>query len=214
MKKFFATILAASMMFAGINASAQILVGAGYINSELSGQYNGNKVDPENSNGFYAGASFNLPLSGDFGIAPGAYFSLITKTSAGGGSVLGVSYSGKSTFTEMALNIPVLANYTYALNNDTKFFAYAGPTFQLGLQSQTASEGNIAGVGGSGISDHYADGDYNKFNLYLGGGFGAQIAKFLIVLGYDYGILNVYAGDTDNTAYHRANLHMGVGYAF
>lgn len=214
MKKFFATILAASMMFAGINASAQILVGAGYINSELSGQYNGNKVDPENSNGFYAGASFNLPLSGDFGIAPGAYFSLITNTQSGGGSLFGVSYSGKSTFTEMALNVPVMANYTYALNHDTKFFAYAGPTFQLGLQSKTDYAGGIGSAGLSGTGDHYADGDYNKFNLYLGGGFGAQIAKFLIVLGYDYGILNIYAGNTDNTFYHRANLHMGVGYAF
>ena len=216
MKKIFATILTASLMFVGINASAQVLVGAGYISSTLSGQYNGNAQDPQDANGFYVGGSFNIPLSGDFGVAPGAYFSLLTKTDTGAGSLFGVSYSGKSTFTEMALNIPVMANYSYALNRDTKFFAYAGPTFQLGLSSKTKSNSE-AGSGTVTInsdSDHYADGDFNKFNLYLGGGLGAQVAKFMFVIGYDYGILNLYAGDTDNTFYHRANLHLGVGYAF
>ena len=214
MKKIFATILAASLMLVATEAFAQIHVGAGYVSSTLSGQYKGNAQDPEASNGFYAGGSFNIPLSGDLGVAPGIYFSLITKTDSDGGSAFGVSYSGKSTFTEMAINVPVMANYKYALSGDTKFFAYAGPTFQLGLSSKTYVEAGLGSFGYSGTGDHYADGDYNKFNLYLGGGIGAEVAKFMIILGYDYGVLNLYAGDTENTAYHRSNLHIGVGYAF
>ena len=212
MKKIFAIVLAAAL-FAGTNAFAQLYPGAGYINSTLSGQYNGNAQDPVNSNGFYAGASFNVALPGGLAVAPGLYASLITNTSEGGVSLFGVSQNSKSTFTEIALNVPVMANYTYALNRDAKVFAYAGPTFQLGLSSKTHTDASGV-ISGSSDTDHYADGDFNKFNIYVGGGVGAEFAKILVVIGYDYGLMNLYAGSTDNTYYHRANLHIGVGYAF
>lgn len=212
MKKILAIVLAAAL-FAGTNAFAQLYPGAGYINSTLSGQYNGNAQDPVNSNGFYAGASFNVALPGGLAVAPGLYASLITNTSEGGVSLFGLSQNSKSTFTEIALNVPVMANYTYALNRDAKVFAYAGPTFQLGLSSKTHTDASGV-VSGSSDTDHYADGDFNKFNIYVGGGVGAEFAKILVVIGYDYGLMNLYAGSTDNTYYHRANLHIGVGYAF
>ena len=212
MKKILAIVLAAAL-FAGTNAFAQLYPGAGYINSTLSGQYNGNAQDPVNSNGFYAGASFNVALPGGLAVAPGLYASLITNTSEGGVSLFGVSQNSKSTFTEIALNVPVLANYTYALNRDAKVFAYAGPTFQLGLSSKTHTDASGV-ISGSSDTDHYADGDFNKFNVYVGGGVGAEFAKILVTVGYDYGLMNLYAGSTDNTYYHRANLHIGVGYAF
>ena len=212
MKKIIAIVLAAAL-FAGTNAFAQLYPGAGYINSTLSGQFNGNAQDPVNSNGFYAGASNNVARPGGLAVAPGLYASLITNTSEGGVSLFGVSQNSKSTFTEIALNVPVLANYTYALNRDAKVFAYAGPTFQLGLSSKTVTE-NSGVVSGTSTSDHYADGDFKKFNVYVGGGVGAEFAKILVTVGYDYGLMNLYAGSTDNTYYHRANLHIGVGYAF
>ncbi|MCR5018668.1 MAG: PorT family protein [Bacteroidales bacterium] len=212
MKKILAIVLAAAL-FAGTNAFAQLYPGAGYINSTLSGQYNGNAQDPVNSNGFYAGASFNVALPGGLAVAPGLYASLITNTSEGGVSLFGVSQNSKSTFTEIALNVPVLANYTYALNRDAKVFAYAGPTFQLGLSSKTHTDASGV-ISGSSDTDHYADGDFNKFNIYVGGGVGAEFAKILVTVGYDYGLMNLYAGTTENTYYHRANLHIGVGYAF
>jgi len=212
MKKIFAIVLAAAL-FAGTNAFAQLYPGAGYINSTLTGQYNGSAQDPVNSNGFYAGASFNVALPGGLAVAPGLYASLITNTSEGGVSLFGVSQNSKSTFTEIALNVPVLANYTYALNRDAKVFAYAGPTFQLGLSSKTHTDASGV-ISGSSDTDHYADGDFNKFNVYVGGGVGAEFAKILVTVGYDYGLMNLYAGSTDNTYYHRANLHIGVGYAF
>ena len=216
MKKIFAIVLAAAL-FAGTNAFAQLYPGAGYINSTLSGQYNGNAEDPVNSNGFYAGASFNVALPGGLAVAPGLYASLITNTSKAGASasLFGqtISQNSTSTFTEIALNVPVMANYTYALNRDAKVFAYAGPTFQLGLSSKTRTVDSGV-IDSDSTRDHYAKGDYNKFNVYVGGGVGAEFAKILVILGYDYGLMNLYAGSTENTYYHRANLHIGVGYAF
>lgn len=218
MKKFFAIVLAAAL-FAGTNAFAQLYPGVGYINSTLSGQFNGNAQDPENSNGFYAGASFNVPVASGLGVAPGLYASYITNTKEGSASLGGIaSGNSKTVFTEIALNVPVMANYTYALNRDAKVFAFAGPTFQLGLSSKAVTNSNaeVLGVSGSSNStkDYYADGDYKKFNVYVGGGVGAEFAKIVITLGYDYGLMNLYGGTTDNTYYKRSNLHIGVGYAF
>ena len=218
MKKIIAIAFAA-LVLAGTNAFAQLYPGAGYINSTLSGQYNGSAIDPEISNGFYAGASFNVALPGGLAVAPGLYASLITNTQEGAGGISGIATANsKTVFTEIALNVPVMVNYAYALNRDSKVFAFAGPTFQLGLSSKAVNNTNVDSIIGSGSSnstkDYYADGEYNKFNIYVGGGVGAEFAKVLVTIGYDYGLMNLYAGSTDDTFYHRANLHIGVGYAF
>jgi len=214
MKKIFAIVLAAAL-FAGTNAFAQIYPGAGYINSTLSGQYNGSKEDPVNSNGFYAGASFNVPVASGLSVAPGAYFSMLTSTSEDGIKIGPFQQNGKSTFTEMAVNVPILANYAYELTRDAKVFAYAGPTFQFGLVSKDDYEASGI-LTTSGTTDYYDAENpyYNRFNVYVGGGVGAEFAKIIITVGYDYGLMNLYAGSTDDTAYHRANLHIGVNYAF
>ncbi|MBO7069861.1 MAG: PorT family protein [Bacteroidales bacterium] len=218
MKKIIAIAFAA-LVLAGTNAFAQLYPGLGYINSTFSGQYNGNAIDPEISNGVYAGASFNVALPGGLAVAPGLYASYLTNTTEGSGGISGIAtVNSKTVFTEIALNAPVMVNYTYALNRDAKVFAYAGPTFQLGLSSKSVNNTKADTAIGSGSSnstkDYYADGDYNKFNIYLGGGVGAEFAKVLVTIGYDYGLMNLYAGSTENTNYHRANLHIGVGYAF
>lgn len=214
MKKIIAAVFAAALMLAGTNAFAQISVGAGYINSNLTGQFNGNKQDPQNSNGFFAGASYNVGVASGLSVAPGAYFSLLTDTSEGGVSIFGVTQNSKSTFTEMALNFPIMANYAYQLSRDAKVFAFAGPTFQLGLSSKSVTEASGV-ISGTGTTDYY-DSDsptYNRFNIYVGGGVGAQFGKIIVNVGYNYGLMNLYAGSTDNTFYHRANLHIGVSYA-
>ena len=218
MKKFFAIVLAAAL-FAGTNAFAQLYPGVGYLNSTLSGQYNGSAIDPEISNGFYAGASFNVPVASGLAVAPGLYASLITNTQEGAGGLSGIATANsKTVFTEIALNVPVMANYTYALNRDSKVFAFAGPTFQLGLSSKAVNHTDVNTVIGSGSSDstkdYYADGDFKKFNIYVGGGIGAEFAKVVITLGYHYGLMNLYGGTTEDTNYNRSNLQIGVGYAF
>lgn len=214
MKKIIAAVFAAALLFAGTNAFAQISVGAGYINSNLSGQFNGNKQDPVNSNGFYVGGSYNVGVGSGLSVAPGAYFSLLSNTSESGVTILGVSQSAKSTFTEMAVNVPVTASYAYQLSRDAKVFAFAGPTFQFGLSSKSVTEASGV-VSRTGTTDYY-DSDsptYNRFNIYVGGGIGAQFGKIIVNVGYNYGLMNLYAGSTDNTNYHRANLNIGVSYA-
>jgi len=201
------------MMLVAFNANAQISGHVGYINSTMNQTISGNVQDPMTSNGFYVGGTFNVPLVSGLSVAPGAYFSFISNSSEDGITVLGITQNGKYTFTEMALNVPIHVNYGYELAADTKLFAYAGPTLSMGLKS-TGKTVLTGAVENTSVADYYENGTYNKFNLYLGGGLGAKVAGIIITLGYDYGLLNLYAGDNENTKYTRANLHLGVGYAF
>ena len=204
MKKVIFSLLAASLMLLGTNAFAQISVNAGYLNSTLA-----SKNSTDNANGAYAGITFNIPVAGGFGIAPGVYYSMLTsKDTANIGTI--VSTSG--TFMEHAINVPVYLNYAFDLARDAKIFVFGGPTAQYGLASTVKYDANVAGISGSNTVSNYDNENYNRLNVYLGGGMGFGIGALQITVGYDYGMMNQYK-NTD-VACHRSNLKLGVGFAF
>ena len=208
MKKFFPTLLAASLMLLGTQAYAQKSVNVGYLNSTQSFK----NSDGVNSNGVYAGVSFNLPLAGGFSVAPGVYYSLIANKSGGSGEIFGIPVSASSSFVEHALNVPLYLNYGFPLARDTKFLIYAGPTAQCGLASTTRLSGGVGKEEGGKVYNNY-EGNLNRFNVYLGGGVCFQVAGFQINVGYDYGMVNLYKGEKA-TKTHRSNLKVGLGYLF
>ena len=213
MKKIFTTLLAASLMLLGTQAFAQMSVNAGYLSSSQSFANSNSKSI--NSNGAYAGVSFNVPVAGAFGIAPGIYYSMITNKSEASGRIpfLDIPISGASTFMEHAINVPVYFNYGRDLARDTNVFVYAGPTLQYGLASTSKGEVGIGSGGGSKTYNNYDDENYNRFNVYLGGGIGFQVSAIQITVGYDYGMMNLYKGD-NATKTHRSNLKLGLGFVF
>lgn len=211
MKKILSTLLAASLMLIGTQAFAQISVNAGYLNSSLKV----GSSDPSNANGGFAGLSFNVPLMGGLAIAPGVYYSMITSKSTASAVIpfLNIPISGASTFMEHAINVPVYLNYNIGLNRDTNFFIFGGPTFQYGLASTVKGEGSVGTLGGATTYNNYSNENYNRMNLYLGGGIGINAGGYMITLGYDYGMMNQYKGENATSA-HRSNLKIGVGYNF
>ena len=208
MKKIFSTLLAATLMLLGTQAFAQMSVNAGYLNSTLK---TGNTSD--NANGAYAGVSFNIPLAGGLGIAPGVYYSMIGSKSGDAASIFGVNISGSSTFMEHAINVPVYLNYGYELARDTKIFLFGGPTVQYGLASTVKYDGSVGSASGSRTYSNYDNENFNRMNVYLGGGMGFQISALQITVGYDYGMMNQYKGDNAASC-HRSNLKLGVGFVF
>lgn len=206
MKKILSTLLAASLMLLGTQAFAQMSVNAGYLNSTLTTQ----NADPSNANGAYAGVSFNLPVAGGFAVSPGVYYSMITSKST---TALGTIFTGTGTFMEHAINVPLYLNYGIGLSRDTKFFAYAGPTFQYGLASTVKTDASVLGVSGSSTSNNYDNSHYNRMNVYLGGGVGFDAGGIKVTVGYDYGMMNQYKGDNMPQS-HRSNLKIGVGFGF
>ena len=212
MKKVFSILLAASLMLLGTQAFAQMSVNAGYLNSTQSFQDSNSKSI--NSNGAYAGVSFNIPLAGGFAVAPGVYYSLITNKSGGAGTILGIPVSASSTFMEHTINVPLYFNYGIDLARDTKVFLYAGPTAQYGLASTTKLAGGVGEYSGDTSYDNYEHNkNYNRMNVYLGGGIGFQVSAIQIIVGYDYGMMNLYKGD-NATKTHRSNLKLGLGFVF
>ena len=219
MKKVLAMALAAGLMLVGTQAKAQLSVGAGYINSDLSGQYNGHAEDRVNSTGFYGGASLGIPITGWLAIAPGAYFTRISNASEDGISIGSFSHSSQTRFVETAVKFPLMARFGHHFTPDAEFFAYAGPIFQLGLSSKTYTDSNTA-IGGTGAStsgetDYFANNHFKKNSLYVGGGIGALYAdKVILTAGYESSVMNLYGGTVENTSYRRANVFVGVGYVF
>ena len=209
MKKVFSILLAASLMLLGTQAFAQMSVNAGYLISTQS--FKDSKSI--NSNGAYAGVSFNIPLAGGFAVAPGVYYSMITNKSGGAGTVLGIPVSASSTFMEHAINVPLYFNYGIDLARDTNVFIYGGPTAQYGLASTTKLAGGVGESSADRTYSNYENSNYNRFNVYLGGGIGFQVSAIQITVGYDYGMMNLYKGD-NATKTHRSNLKLGLGFVF
>jgi len=205
MKKIFSVLLAATLMLLGTQAFAQMSVNAGYLNSTLKTNNNS-----DNANGAYAGVSFNIPVAGGLAVAPGVYYSMLTSKET---AALGSIASGSGTFMEHALNVPVYLNYGIDLARDTRFFIFGGPTVQYGLASTVKYEGNVLGVSGSSTVNNYDNQNFNRLNVYLGGGVGFTVAGIQIHVGYDYGMMNQYKGD-NATPCHRSNLKIGAGFAF
>lgn len=208
MKKVISILAAAVLMLTATNAFAQMSVGAGYLNAT-------DKVgdNSTNLNGLYLGASYNIPISGGFAVAPGLYYSGLFKS----GEILNTSILNTkvdSKLTEHFVNIPLNFNVNFELAPDMTAFIYAGPTFQYGLSSKTKIEGSVAGYNGDKDFDNYGDNtNYSKTNVLLGGGVGMNVNSFQLTVGYDYGLLNLYTGNGD-VQRHKSYVKLGVAYLF
>ena len=190
---------------------SKVSFNAGYLNSTQG--FKDSNTKSINSNGAYAGVSFNIPLAGGVAIAPGVYYSMITNKSGGAGTILGIPASATSTFIEHAINVPLYLNYGMELARDTKAFIFAGPTFQYGLASKTKLAGGVGEYSADRDYNNYDNQNYNRMNVYLGGGIGFQVSAIQITVGYDYGMMNLYKGDNAAKT-HRSNLKLGVGFVF
>ena len=209
MKKIISTLLAASLMLLGTQAFAQMSFNAGYLNSTKTIK----GAESENSNGAYAGFTYNIPVAGGLAFAPGIYYSLL----AGKQTLLdaGTVASAKDTFTEHAVNVPLLLNWGMDLARDSRFFVFAGPTVQYGLSSKVKTDVSSFLGDGSSTYDNYNNryNNLNRFNVYAGGGIGMQAGAFLVTVGYDYGLMNLSTAENASEI-HRSNLKIGVGFAF
>ena len=217
MKRIFTVILSAALFLMTTDAFAQISVGAGYLYSTLASTYKGNAQDNEISNGLYMGAGFDIPVLGDdLKLTPGLYLSVLTsKTNSSFAGIANV----QSIFTEVAINLPVYVSYGIEMGH-ADLFVYGGPTFQYGISSKYKVDSTVAVpligiIASDGVIDNYKENDYSPFNIYLGGGLGADLnEKLRVTLGFDYGLLNLYKGDQENTKYNRYNFKLGFGYLF
>ena len=199
MKKTLCTLLAAAALLAGVEAQAQVSVGAGYLN--ITQSFDNTSA---NGNGAYAGLSFNIPLAGGFGIAPGVYYTFSNYKQDAAWGLL------KGSTTEHAINVPLNLNFGYNLARDMRAFIFGGPTFQYGLSSKTKTD--VAGAA-TVNGDNYADDGTQRFVVYAGGGLGMDIAnKFQVTDGYDHSVTNMIKSDSHKVG--RGLLKIGAAMLF
>lgn len=212
MKKVFSTILAASLMLIGTAALAQPSIGIGYVNSTDKVKA-GSTTNTTNLSGFYLGGSYNINITGALNVAPGLYYTLVTKSDAD--SYLAGLLDTKVDATEHYLTIPVMFNAGLPLTNDIVGRIYAGPTLAYGLASKTKVKGSVAGYSKDATINNYDDDyDYCRFDIMIGGGVAVDFYDMVrFKVGYDYGLVNRYTGDGDATR-HRSQFTVGVAYLF
>ncbi len=206
MKKFFTTVLAASLMLIATNASAQLYLGAGYLNSDL---VQGNTTT--NMNGGYVGGNFGINLmsqgSIDLAFVPGAYVTYLGSKDEQ--TVLGSTTT--TTMNELFVDVPVSFKFNYNLTRDYGLFAYAGPVVRFGLSSTSKIDNEDINTHLS--SKNFEDTDYARVQMLLGLGVGFELNKqFQFTIGYDLGLNNLYTGDDDDTKWSRNQLRLGVAY--
>lgn len=204
MKKVFTAVLAASLMLIGTSAFAQFSAGAGFMNSPLN--YGKKSMA---LNGLFAGVSYNIPLAGGLGVAPGVYYSLLTKKDSDN---LGpVIHEGDRT--DMYLTVPVDLNYGIQIADGFKALLFAGPTFSYGLSSKTKLSESIGGFSIGSTVDNYDNKDLSRIDVMLGGGVGVELENMVrFTVGYDRGMMDL--DKTDAGTLHRSHLHAGVAFLF
>lgn len=204
MKRIITLIAAAVMMTVATNSFAQMSVGAGYLHANDQITLKGISSVDFGLNGVYAGVSYNLPIAGIFGIAPGIYYSMLFSNDSAFEGQLG------SKIREHFINIPAYLNLGFKLAENARFFVFAGPTAQIGIAS--TSQISVAG-NDSSKHDRYEDGDYSRTNVLLGGGLGLNISRFQITAGYDQGMFNLDTSD-DGTKRTKSYAKAGIAYLF
>lgn len=203
-------VIAAAMLLACATSFAQLNVNLGYVNSVESYRTSSEKISMR-LNGFTVGLGYSLELADDFYFTPGVnyIFAGAPDTYLLGGGPLNL----KGKVTEHYINAPLMLSYDFDLASNTKLFVFLGPTASYGIASNTKFTASVAGYKADETLNNYADKDYKRFDIMIGGGAGLKISdRYLFRVGFDYGLIN--RSTTKGINEHHRMLTVGIAYLF
>ncbi|MCR5276449.1 MAG: PorT family protein [Bacteroidales bacterium] len=205
MKKLLFAIVALCAMLGSVDAGAQLVADAGF----YSIHENENKNHTNKLRGVYLGAKYYYSLDHiltNLSLVPGVNVSIAS------GSNSMIYYGSKQT--ELALNIPVMANYTYRVNEMIKVFAQAGPTVQFGISNKASYSGSGSKTSYNCYQDNAITPPRRRLDIFLGFGAGVEVYdQYQLLIGYDLGLLQL-SSNTDYMHLTRDLFHIGLGYRF
>ena len=205
MKRFLLVLLAIAV---GHPVFAQLSAGAGYLKTHVSAERGSGSGE-----GFYAGLSYRIPLTGTFSLLPGLYF---TRTEETAGEFIWGDIVWDGGFSiEKALVVPLRLQWDIDLASDIRTFLYAGPSFQYGLQCSSPS--GLSNVPATDLYDEDNGFAHKRWNVLAGAGGGLSFPskptqRFFIMAGCDYGFLNLFVH-----SYTKSNRFLwkaGIGIEF
>lgn len=199
MTKVMKAAMVAALVMVSAAVSAQFSVNAGYVNTKSSVK------GSDALNGITAGVGYDMTIQGGFALAYGLNYTYswykITSAGANGDE--------KATYSDHALDIPVRLKYTYNASDNFKVFGFVGPKFCYGLSGT---------VTGSSVNAYGKDGGVNPFDIKVGLGVGVDVSKFLVKVGYDFGMLDtrkeVNGVKLTGDAVRNNQFYVTVGYTF
>ena len=195
-------------------------VRAGIISSGIRGDAPGNLnqlldktngyLQTSNRTGFFAGVNSSIPITENFSIEPGLYYTQKGYDLAGKFDMKGIKFLGANAKTALQtqyIDLPVLLKANF-----NGFQIFAGPQVSY---LANANLKTTAGVLGINILNKKIDvsNQFNRWDAAVTAGIGYQFTNGInIMASYDYGLMKVDASQNVN-AYNRA-IKVGIGVSF
>lgn len=160
------------------------------------GEDESKKSSPALQVGFYWAPEFRYGV----GLQTGLYYELSTSKYSGEGYSASVS--------EHNLSVPVRLQYRYEIIRDLSIFLYTGPSLDVSV----AMKGKASYMGESEEINMYAEeGAPGRFNMLWGVGAGIRWKGLQLMLGGDWGMLNLYKDEASKLS---KPFHISLTYLF
>lgn len=162
------------------------------------------------------GATVDFDIKYGMSIQTGLYYLMAYGTNSQSYPHLS-EYVDYST-TMYQLDIPVRFSYTIKIWKDLSLFAFAGPTFNIGLAMPEKADAHLSAITEemtgiqSGTTNLYCK-KVLPFNFMLGAGGGIQWKNYRLQSGYDFGMHNIYR-NTYGYVLKQWNWFASFSYAF
>jgi hypothetical protein len=202
MKKVLAIVALVAAMFVAGQAQAQISINAGYAPEKF---VTGNNT--HNNQGFFIGVADNFSLAKGIGVAPGIQFRMNTRNYDG--------FLGKYKDTQMLIDVPILLNYSIAVNRDLSFTPFVGPMISYAVSGTTKYTAGNSSTSHNWYNDEshlLCDHPTNAFNINLVFGVAAKYNKAKLYAGYRFGLVD-QDKTSDNITTKTQGFFVGLGYA-
>ena len=195
------------MIVFGLNAQVRFGVKAGGTMSTVYTKYDGDKNDGFKARlGFQAGGMMEYQFSESFSLQPELMYVM------NGAKLESVDLGVAKLDNNMTLhNIQVPINVKFKMGaDDLKFYAMAGPYFGYIVSGKVKTKvGDV--TSSTDLYDIDAL-DMKRFDFGIGVGLGFEITKFIVGVGYQYGIANLTG--IDKLTMRSGTFNLSVGYFF
>ena len=160
--------------------------------------------------GFFIGGNADIPITENFSIEPGLYYSQKGYDLKGDFGIKGIEFLGataKASLINQYIDLPVLLK-----GNFGGLLVFAGPQVSYLAKSDLKTTAGILGINLLNKTID-ASSQFNQWDAAVTGGIGYQFTNGMnIMASYDYGLMKVDANQSVK-AYNRA-IKVGIGVNF
>jgi hypothetical protein len=197
-------------------ANAQIRYGAklGGTLSSITLKAGGTKVDEFKAGvGLQFGGVLEYSFSESFALQPELMYVFSNSKMKTSANLFGFEDGTPDVkWAFQSIQLPINLKYKMGVEN-LKFYVTAGP--YLGYLVSGKLKAEASGISGSidlFESETTGDSGFKRFDFGLGAGFGVEVSKFAVGVGYQYGIANLISAS--DGSFKLGTFNLSVGYFF